>query len=85
MVRDSFKSENINVTWQTGFIPDVGRNGAVIEDVINVCILRIDELNKRIRSIENEAAIINLQAAMNWLTVRTKDRLRRNVEGTANQ
>lgn len=81
---DTFKSEHINVTWQTGFIPEVGRNGAFIEDVIDVCLLRIDELNCKMRSIENEAAIVSLQAAKIWLNVRTKDRLNRKVEGTAN-
>lgn len=85
MVRDTFTSEHVTITWQTGFIPEVGRNGAFIEDVIDVCLLRIDELNNKMRSIENEAAIVSLQAAKNWLEARTKDRTRRKVEGTANQ
>lgn len=74
-------SEFIQVKWQDGTVPDNGVNGATIEDVIEVARERIAELNAKFPCRENSLAITKLEEATHWLEARTKDRIKRGVEG----
>lgn len=74
-------SEFIQVKWQDGNAPDNGVNGATIEDVIEVARERIAELNAKFPCRENSLAITKLEEATHWLEARTKDRIKRGVEG----
>lgn len=74
-------SEFIQVKWQDGNVPDNGVNGATIEDVIEVARERIAELNAKFPCRENSLAITKLEEATHWLEARTKDRIKRGVEG----
>ena len=74
-------SEFIQVKWQEGNVPENGVNGATIEEVIEVARLRIAELNAKFPCRENSLAITKLEEATHWLEARTKDRIKRGVEG----
>ena len=74
-------SNFIEVKWQEGNVPDNGINGAAIEEVIEVARERIAELNAKFPCRENSLAITKLEEATHWLEARTKDRIKRGVEG----
>ena len=74
-------NEFINIKWQEGNVPDNGVNGATIEEVIEVAKCRIVELNAKFPCRENSLAITKLEEATHWLEARTKDRIKRGVEG----
>jgi len=78
--------ENVNdyitVMWQNGTIPDVGRNGCQVEEVLEVCLSRLRHLNDQQDCRENSIAITKIQEAIMWLNQRTRDREERKVEGT---
>ena len=56
-------------------------NGTTLEDVLGVCIERLQNLNKRFFCRENSLALTKMQEALMWLNARTADRERRGVEG----
>lgn len=73
----------IDITFQEGPIPDVGINGAHIEDVIDVLIDRLRGFNEGpMRCRENSLAITALEEANLWLLKRTMNRIDAGVEGT---
>ena len=74
-------SNFIEVKWQEGNVPENGVNGATIEEVIEVARERIAELNAKFPCRENSLAITKLEEATHWLEARTKDRIKRGVEG----
>jgi len=77
------RAQYIDVTWQTGPIPEVGVNGAHIEDVIQVAIDRLRVHNEGpMRCRENSLAITALEEAQNWLVRRTMARVNQGVEGS---
>jgi len=57
-------------------------NGTTNEEVIKVLIDRLTYLQEKLPCAENPIAIANLEGALNILTLRTRDREDRNVEGT---
>jgi len=68
------------IEWQNGLMRDVGRNGAFVEEVIQVAIDRIQERNVGAFACrENSLAITKLEEALHWLNHRTE---RRRNEGT---
>lgn len=69
------------IDWQDGTIPDVGRNGCQVEDVLFVCLHRLKYLNSEMSCRENSIAITKIQEAILWLNERTRDREARKVEG----
>jgi hypothetical protein len=72
----------IDITFQNGPIGEVGINGCQVEDVIAVIIDRLRELNvPPYNTRETSLAITALEEADNWLERRTRDRIRRGVEG----
>lgn len=56
--------------------------GTTVEAVIKCAINRLQELNERIPSKYNQSALESLEAALESLNERTKDRTKRGVEGT---
>lgn len=57
-------------------------DGVTNEEVLEVLIHRIKGLNKKQPCTENDMAIKNLEGALVWLNLRTRDRIERRVEGT---
>lgn len=56
-------------------------HGTTLEEMLRVCIERLQELNGRFSSRENALAITKLQEALMWLNERTRERKARGVEG----
>jgi hypothetical protein len=56
-------------------------NGTTSEEVLAVLIDRIKFLNSKFPCKENACCITHLEEALMWLEKRTRDRLKRNVEG----
>lgn len=74
------------IDWQHGPIKESGRNGAMLEEVIEAVIDRLRFLNDcnggKYRCRENSLAITDMESAENWLLRRTLARQARGVEGT---
>ncbi len=74
----------MNITFQEGPVKEAGVNGCQVEDVIAVCVARLQELNVAPHgNRETSEAITHLQEVENWLNRRTRDREARGVEGTS--
>jgi hypothetical protein len=56
-------------------------DGTTNEEVIEVLIDRLTYLNSKFPCRENSMVITKLDEALLWLEKRTKDRIKRNVEG----
>lgn len=75
-------SKYINIKFQEGPIKENEINGCQIEDVIGVLIDRLKGFQAGEYSCrENALAITKLEEARMWLNERTRDRIKRNVEG----
>ena len=69
-------------TFQEGAIQDVGVNGCQIEDLLQICIHRLQGFQKgAFPCRENALAITKLEEALMWLDKRRQDRQVRGVEG----
>ena len=75
---------SISFTLQNGPIKEVGVNGCQVDTLIYAAKAILEGLNKNFPCHENEMAINKLQAAIDWMDERTKDREKRGVEGTNN-
>ena len=71
----------LNIKFQDGTVPDVGRNGWQNEELLEVLINRMNYLQDMFACRENAIAITKLQEALMCLKQRTSDRIKRNVEG----
>lgn len=58
------------------------KNGTTIEQMLTVCIARLNSLNEKFQCRENSLAITKMEEACMWLNARTSDRIKRGVEGT---
>jgi hypothetical protein len=83
-------SRGMDINWQNGVMSkdDNGEpvsNGAFVETVIESAIQRLNffqtEMDGKFSCDENQMAIIALRTAVQWLDIRTADRIKRNVEG----
>ncbi len=79
----------LNIEWQNGPLGRGGErldpNGAFVETVISAVIQRIDFFQQsKFKCRENAIALTHLETALLWLEKRTKDREKRQVEGTHN-
>ena len=73
----------LDFTFQKGAIKENGVNGVQNEDLIAICIDRLQAFQKGPFSCrENAVALTKLEEALMWLEKRTNDRKARNVEGT---
>lgn len=79
--KDGETEHAYGVTFQKGTIPVFGRNGMMMEELIEIIIDRIETLNGKFQSDYNEQAITHLKGALSSLEQRTRDRIARDVEG----
>ncbi len=56
-------------------------DGTTNEEVLEVLIDRMNFLQSKFPCRENAVVITHLETALMWLEKRTKDRIKRNVEG----
>ena len=71
------------IDFQEGPIKECGVNGVANEDLINMCIERLEGFqNSQFACLENQKALEHLQEAIFWLRHRTNKREERDVEGT---
>lgn len=80
----------IDIVWQNGPLAVDGirrePNGAFVEGVIEAAIGRIKHYqSSKFHGIHNAVALGHLEAALEVLTERTRDRTDRGVEGTHQQ
>lgn len=66
---------------QNGPVKEVGKNGCQVDAMIEIAKLIIEGLNSQFPCKENACAITKLEEALMWLEKRTKDRIKRKVEG----
>lgn len=69
--------------FQHGPIGENGVNGFQNEEMIALLIERLKQLNLRMPCEENREALANLERALDWLYIRTKNRISQGVEGTS--
>ena len=58
-----------------------GGSGAQYTDLIELALHALKYLNNKFPCKENEMTITKLEEALHWQEARTKDRIKRNVEG----
>ena len=70
------------IEWQSGPVKEYGVNGVQVEQVLQLCINRLESLNKPpYNTRQTSLAITKLQEVVHWLDDRTAERTRRGVEG----
>ena len=73
-----------HVEFQNGPINERGVNGCQHEDLLVIVIDRLEHFQKgKFNCRENDLALTKIQEALHWLEARTKDRVKRGVEGTS--
>ena len=72
------------IIFQNGPVPEFGRNGATMEDIIGVLVQRLEDYQEtKYKCRENALAKTKLEEALHWLGHRTAARVERGVEGTS--
>ena len=66
---------------QDGPIKEVGVNGIQVTDMLEYVLEVYKSLNKAFPCRENSLTITHIEEALHWQDARTKDRLKRQVEG----
>ena len=75
-----------DIVFQKGPIKESEPNGIFMEDLLVICVDRLQHFQKGdFACRENALALTKIQEAMHWLKHRTEDRNRRGVEGTSNK
>lgn len=70
------------ICFQKGAIQEHEVNGIQIEDLLVICIDRLEGFQSgEFQCLENATALINIETALLWLNRRTFDRRERGVEG----
>lgn len=79
----SFKTEGPNqkITFYKLNEDGTSEHGTTLEEMLNVCIERLQNLNEKYSCRENALSITKMQEALMWLNKRTEDRKKRGVEG----
>ncbi len=71
----------VKFTIQSDPIGEVGVNGVQVLDILKYTKCLFESLNDAFPCRENALTITKLEEAIHWQEARTKDRLRRQVEG----
>ena len=72
-----------SINFQKGPIKEKGVNGCHQEDLIAICVDRLQHFQAgQFKCRENAIALTHLEDALHWLRHRTNDREKRGVEGT---
>ena len=77
----SVKGNKLTIEIQDGVISENGINGVQITDVLEYVKEVFESLNADFRCRENALTITKIEEALHWRDARTKDRLKRKVEG----
>ena len=72
----------IDVKFQNGPIKEHGVNGCQVDEVLQLCVEKLQEFNRRLPCRETSLAITKVEEALHWLDHRTRRRLAEGVEGT---
>ena len=75
------KAPVVKFTVQSDPISEVGINGLQAVDMLEYVKCLFQSLNDAFPCRENALTITKIEEAIHWQDARTKDRLRRNVEG----
>ena len=78
---DDKEEYKFEIPFQKGSIKVNGRNGVMIEELLEIAAMRITDLNGKFQCKENEEAIDLINKAISVLDDRTRDRIARQVEG----
>lgn len=71
-----------DITWQHRPVSEVGVNGTTIEDVVGLCVARLEAFQTGpYACMENERAIEAFRSGIGWLRTRTARRVDQGVEG----
>lgn len=71
------------IDFQNGPIPEKGVNGLTMESLLAICANRLDTFQRGPHACKsNELALFHIDAALQHLHGRTRERLARGVEGT---
>lgn len=73
---------DFTIKFQEGTVPENGKNGLQVEEVLGAALERLQGYNKAVPCRENSLAITHIEEAIMWLNKRTADREARGVEGT---
>lgn len=77
-------SNQWQIPMQTGPLTTAGANGLTIEALLAMAYHRLNQFNQGDFVIEeNDSALAHIQAALNFLHLRTQKRVDRGVEGTS--
>jgi len=72
----------VQINFQNGPIGEVGLNGLTHEILLAICADRLRSFQEGdFRCRENALALTKIEEAMNWFHFRTRNRIRRGVEG----
>ena len=85
IIRDSNEPTRIltEINFQKGPVKEYGVNGIFMEDLLQICIHRLECFQEsEIACRENALALTKIEEALQWLDNRTRNRRKRNVEGT---
>lgn len=79
---DILKRFAVHLPMQNGPIGEVGINGLTNEVLLAIVIDRLQHFQSgKYHCVENDLALVSAQNALFFLKARTRDRLRRGVEG----
>lgn len=73
---------SISFTLQNGPVKENGVNGCQVVTMIQAAKFIIEKLNEKFPCDENDATLAHLSKAIEWQEERTRNREKRNVEGT---
>lgn len=71
----------VSFTVQSDPISEVGVNGVQALDLLKYCKYLFESLNEAFPCRENSLTLTKIEEAIHWQDARTKDRLKRKVEG----
>jgi len=75
----------VSFTIQSDPVKEVGINGCQAIDMLEYVKCLFESLNEAFPCRENALTITKIEEAIHWQEARTKDRLKRGVEGTNNK
>lgn len=81
LVNFQYPENTQSVTFVKMLADGTYEDGTTLEEMIRVCVERLQQLNGLFPCRENSIVITKLQEAKMWLDARTADRKAREVEG----
>ncbi len=72
---------SLSIKIQDGPIKESGVNGIQITDVLGYCLEVYKSFNSEFPCRENSLTITKIEEALHWQEARTRDRVKRDVEG----